>query len=152
MMGVEVEAVNSTSTALAALNELTQVASTQTTNFQKTMAALKDTFMQFLDAIAPVVDKIFGFVLALGTAAGVIWGYVKPAVDALIVGFNNFVSTMQTLINTFPGLFKAIGIAIGLFVGITAAIWLANKAYAVMVKGYKLITGVPKQIAKMSKA
>lgn len=150
IMGVEVDQVNSVSTAIAALTELTQVASTQTTNFQKTVAALKDTFVKFLDAVAPVVDKIFGLILEFGALVGMITAKVIPVMQNLLAGFKDFLYTVETLLTTFPTFFKTLALIAGGFALVTFAINMGNKAFGVMKKAYKGITKIPKAIKAMS--
>lgn len=107
MMGVEVEAVNSVSSAQAALTALTGEAETQTSNYQKVTNELKNSLNDLLLKITPLIDAIFGAVLAFmewwdsSVLVQAVLDNIAKTIDRVINAITRVVTAVKDVINRF---------------------------------------------------
>lgn len=133
MMGVEVGQINSTESALEALTAMTDVASTQTTNFQKVTAELKNGLNDLLTTLQPIIDAFFGFVMIFIAINQAIFTYLQPALSALGEALGALWVTLQPIITVLGqifGVLTAISVVIinGVIIAITNLINWLNQA------------------------
>lgn len=107
MMGVEVGAVNSVSTAQAALTALTGEAETSTTNYQKATTNLKNTLNDLILKITPLIEAIFGAIVKFqewwdsSVLVQAVLDNIARTIDRVINAINRIVTAIKDVINRF---------------------------------------------------
>lgn len=107
MMGVEVGAINSVSSAQTALTALTGEAETSTTNYQKATTNLKNTLNDLILKITPLIEAIFGAIIKFqewwdsSVLVQQILDNIARTIDRVISAITRVVTAVKDVINRF---------------------------------------------------